>query len=416
MSRIEIKNLSKKFDNKEVLKSLTLEIKQGEMVALLGPSGCGKTTTLKLISGLLEADEGDIKFDGRSVIDQATEQRGAVLVFQEYLLFPHLTVEENIGFGLKMQGVAKGKRRERVKSLLELVNLPGHEERFPHELSGGQQQRIALARALAVNPKVLLLDEPISNLDANLREEMRDLIKKIHDEEKMTTIFVTHDREEALLVADRIAVMRNGNLEQLGTPEELYRNPVNRYVANFFGQANYIKLSDLNEEYPKIIESRTSFQADAESFDDSRELDFENNILLTEFKKDNTLKNDTLENNTLEDKTLEEKTDFEDNTLEDDNNFEDDSNKKLNENRLFMLRPEFINLKQKKPDPKYDVVILEGRIEKRSYAGERIYYLLQAEGIEQSLRVIDYNHSEYLPGDRVYVEIPLNKAAYLSEK
>jgi len=247
MSRIEIQNLSKKFDNKEVLKSLTLEIKQGEMVALLGPSGCGKTTTLKLISGLLEADEGDIKFDGRSVIDQATEKRGAVLVFQEYLLFPHLTVEENIGFGLKMQGVAKGKRKQRVKSLLELVNLPGHEERFPHELSGGQQQRIALARALAVNPKVLLLDEPISNLDANLREEMRDLIKKIHEEEKMTTIFVTHDREEALLVADRIAVMRNGNLEQLGTPEELYRNPVNRYVADFFGQANYIKLSDLKE-------------------------------------------------------------------------------------------------------------------------------------------------------------------------
>ena len=394
MSRIEIQNLSKKFDNKEVLKSLTLEIKQGEMVALLGPSGCGKTTTLKLISGLLEADQGDIKFDGRSVIDQATEQRGAVLVFQEYLLFPHLTVEENIGFGLKMQGVAKDKRRKRVKSLLELVNLPGHEERFPHELSGGQQQRIALARALAVNPKVLLLDEPISNLDANLREEMRDLIKKIHDEEKMTTVFVTHDREEALLVADRIAVMRNGNLEQLGTPEELYRNPVNRYVANFFGQANYIKLSDLNEDYPKIMESRTLAQADAESLDGSG-LDFEKNILLTEFKKDNN---------------------FEDDTLEENNNFEDNSNKNLNENRLFMLRPEFINLKHKKPDPKYDVVVLEGRIEKRSYAGERIYYLLRAEGIDQSLRVIDYNHSEYLPGDKVYVEIPLNKAAYLSEK
>lgn len=391
MSKIEIQNLSKKFDNKEVLKSLTLEIKQGEMVALLGPSGCGKTTTLKLISGLLEADEGDIKFDGRSVIDQATEKRGAVLVFQEYLLFPHLTVEENIGFGLKMQGVAKGKRKQRVKSLLELVNLPDHEERFPHELSGGQQQRIALARALAVNPKVLLLDEPISNLDANLREEMRDLIKKIHEEEKMTTIFVTHDREEALLVADRIAVMRDGNLEQLGTPEELYRNPVNRYVADFFGQANYIKLSDLKEKYPKFIEVENLSGANTERSDNHMKLDFEKNIFLTKFKEKNTL---------------------EDNALKEENISEDE----LNENRLFMLRPEFISLKAEKPDPKYDMVILEGRVEKRSYAGERIYYLVEAEGIEQSIRVIDYKHSEYLPGDRVYLEIPLNKAAYLLEK
>jgi len=236
MSSIKIRNLSKKFDQKSVLKSLDLEIDAGEMVALLGPSGCGKTTTLKIISGLLEADKGDIKFDGVSVIKEPTEKRGAVLVFQEYLLFPHLTVLENIAFGLKMRGTPEDIREERVKELLELVNLPGHEKRYPEELSGGQQQRVALARALAVDPKVLLLDEPISNLDANLREEMRELIKKIHEEKKMTTIFVTHDREEALLVADRIAVMRNGNLEQVGTPEELYRKPVNKYVADFFGQ------------------------------------------------------------------------------------------------------------------------------------------------------------------------------------
>ena len=249
MSRITINNLSKKFDKKEVLKNLNLEVKAEEMVALLGPSGCGKTTTLKLISGLLAADKGDIKFDGKSVIDLPTEKRGAVLVFQENLLFPHLNIEENIAFGLKMAGVEKNIRKKRVKELLQLVNLPGYQKRFPNELSGGQQQRIALARALAINPKVLLLDEPISNLDANLREEMRELIRKIHEEENMTTIFVTHDREEALLIADRIAVMKAGNLEQLGTPEELYRSPVNKYVANFFGQANYIRGCKLGDEF-----------------------------------------------------------------------------------------------------------------------------------------------------------------------
>ena len=164
MSRITINNLSKKFDEKDVLNNLNLEVESEEMVALLGPSGCGKTTTLKLISGLLAADKGDIKLDGNSVIDLPTEKRGAVLVFQENLLFPHLNIEDNIAFGLKMAGVDRKIREKRVEELLELVNLPGYQKRMPNELSGGQQQRIALARALAINPKVLLLDEPISNL------------------------------------------------------------------------------------------------------------------------------------------------------------------------------------------------------------------------------------------------------------
>lgn len=261
MSSITIKNLSKKFDNKKVLKNLNLEIKDREMVALLGPSGCGKTTTLKIISGLLAADKGEIKFDGNSVTDLATEKRGAVLVFQDNLLFPHLNIEANIGFGLKMAGVSKKKRKKRVQELLELVNLSAYQKRMPNELSGGQQQRIALARALAVNPKVLLLDEPISNLDANLREEMRELIRKIHEEEEMTTVFVTHDREEALLVADRIAVMKNGNLEQIGSPEELYRRPVNTYVANFFGQANYIKGCQIGDKfYPNCQNNKNEIE------------------------------------------------------------------------------------------------------------------------------------------------------------
>ena len=348
MSRITIKNLSKKFDNKEVLKNLNLEVKAEEMVALLGPSGCGKTTTLKLISGLLAADEGEINFDGKSVIELPTEKRGAVLVFQENLLFPHLNIEENIAFGLKMAGIDKKIRKKRVKELLELVNLPGYQQRMPNELSGGQQQRIALARALAINPKVLLLDEPISNLDANLREEMRELIRKIHEEENMTTIFVTHDREEALLIADRIAVMKAGNLEQLGTPEELYRSPVNKYVANFFGQANYIRGCKFEDEFYPICEN------------------------------DNLL------------------------------------NQKEAEEKLVMIRPEFLHL-SKEESSDSDLMVLKSKIIKRSYAGERIYYKVEAENLKDQLRVIDYNLSNYQPGEEVYLHIPLDKAAYLEE-
>jgi ABC-type Fe3+/spermidine/putrescine transport system ATPase subunit len=346
MSRIEIENLSKNFDSKNVLKELNLNINQGEMVALLGPSGCGKTTILKIISGLLDADQGDIKFDGKSVINLPTERRGAVLVFQEYLLFPHLNVAENIAFGLKMQGVDKDIRQKRVEDLLELVNLPGYQSRYPYELSGGQQQRIALARALAVQPKVLLLDEPISNLDANLREEMRDLIRKIHEEKNMTTIFVTHDREEALLVADKIAVMKDGNLEQVGTPEELYRNPVNRYVADFFGQANYIEISQINADV---------FPADK----------------MKEYRN--------------------------------------------KQNKILMLRPEFIHLSKYKVESNQDKLVLKGEIEKRSYAGERIYYQVRTDAVNCSLRVIDFKLSSYEEGSCVYLELPLNRAAYLEK-
>jgi ABC-type Fe3+/spermidine/putrescine transport system ATPase subunit len=348
MSRITINNLSKKFDNKEVLKELNLEVESEEMVALLGPSGCGKTTILKLISGLLASDKGNIKFDGDSVIDLPTEKRGAILVFQENLLFPHLNIEDNIGFGLKMAGVDRKIREKRVEELLELVNLPGHQKRMPNELSGGQQQRIALARALAINPKVLLLDEPISNLDANLREEMRELIKKIHEEENMTTIFVTHDREEALLVADRIAVMKDGNLEQIGTPEELYRSPVNKYVADFFGQANYIRGCKIEGQfYPNC------------------------------------------QNNNINDK-------------------------KEPEEKLVMIRPEFLHL-SKKEASESDLMVLNAKILKRSYAGERIYYKVEAEKLKTPLRVIDYNLSNYQAGEEVFLHIPLDKAAYLEE-
>ncbi|MGM0502860.1 MAG: ABC transporter ATP-binding protein [Bacillota bacterium] len=240
MVEIELKNLTKKFTGETVIKDLDLTIEPGELVALLGPSGCGKTTTLNLISGLLAPNQGDILFDGDSVLDVPTETRGAVLVFQDYLLFPHLNVEKNIAFGLKMRGEGEAEKKQKVKNLLDLVGLSGYEESYPHNLSGGQQQRVALARALAINPEVLLLDEPFSNLDANLRSEMQKFIRNLHLEEEMTTIFVTHDREEAMLIADKIAVMNNGVIEQYGTAEELYKHPQTKFVADFFGKANYL--------------------------------------------------------------------------------------------------------------------------------------------------------------------------------
>jgi ABC-type Fe3+/spermidine/putrescine transport system ATPase subunit len=240
MVEIELENLTKVFSGEEVIKDLNLTIEPGELIALLGPSGCGKTTTLNLISGLLAPDRGDILFDSQSVLDIPTETRGAVLVFQDYLLFPHLNVEDNIAFGLKMKGKNKDLRTEKVQELLELVGLVGYEDSYPHNLSGGQQQRVALARALAINPEVLLLDEPFSNLDANLRSNMQDFIRNLHLEEEMTTIFVTHDRDEAMLMADKIAVMNQGKIEQYGGAEELYKHPETRFVADFFGKANYL--------------------------------------------------------------------------------------------------------------------------------------------------------------------------------
>lgn len=241
MVEIQLKDLSKSFDNQIIIDSLNLNIKPGELVVLLGPSGCGKTTTLKIIAGLLSPDNGDILFDRESVLPISSKEREAVLVFQDFLLFPHLNVKENIAFGLKMQGEKRKKQEVRVRELLELVNLKGYGEQFPHQLSGGQKQRVALARALAINPQVLLLDEPLSSLDANLRGEMQELIRDLHLKEEMTTIFVTHDRDEAMSIADRIAIMKQGKIKQYGTPEELYKKPQTRFVAEFFGKTNYLQ-------------------------------------------------------------------------------------------------------------------------------------------------------------------------------
>lgn len=240
MSHIELKDISKTFEDKNVLKNMNLVVNEGEMVSLLGPSGCGKTTTLKIIAGLVKPDKGDILFNDKSILNVPVEKRGAVIVFQDYLLFPHLTVEENVGFGLKMAKVKKSIRKKRVKEMIDLVRLNGHEKKYPREISGGQKQRVAIARALAIEPKVLLLDEPFSNLDTRLRESMRGFVCDLQRNLKITTILVTHDKEEALMISDKIAVMLNGEIKQFGTPVEIYERPISSLVADFLGEKNYI--------------------------------------------------------------------------------------------------------------------------------------------------------------------------------
>ena len=219
---------------------LTLDVPSGELTALLGPSGCGKTTTMKMIAGLLTPTSGDISFDGRSILRDKPEDRGVVMVFQNHLLFPYMSVAENVGFGLRMRKVPKDQITARVAEMLALVKLPDLGSRRPSELSGGQQQRVALARALIVQPKVLLLDEPLSNLDAHLRIEMRDLIRAIQKKLGITTIFVTHDQEEAVVLADRVALILDGRLRQYDVPDAFFRRPADRDVAAFFGGRNVL--------------------------------------------------------------------------------------------------------------------------------------------------------------------------------
>lgn len=242
MTHVSIKNLSKIYPGSKTpaLDDLSLEIPSGELTALLGPSGCGKTTTMKMIAGLLAPSTGDITFNGRSVLNDKPEHRGAVMVFQNYLLFPYMSVADNIGFGLKMRRADPSQIAKRVGEMLDMVKLPDLGERKPSELSGGQQQRVALARALIIQPDVLLLDEPLSNLDAHLRLEMRDLIRALQQDMKITTIFVTHDQEEAVVLADNIALILDGKMKQYAPPQAFYNAPIDEATARFFGCHNFI--------------------------------------------------------------------------------------------------------------------------------------------------------------------------------
>jgi len=250
MSDLKISNLNKSFPgmDRPAVNNVSLDIKTGGLIAFLGPSGCGKTTILKMITGLLPPDSGDIILDNTSLLPIATENRGVVMVFQDYLLFPYMNVNENVGFALKMKGVDKEKIDEKVKDMLELVKLPDIGNRKPKQLSGGQQQRVALARALISKPNLLLLDEPLSNLDAHLRDEMRELIVTIQQKLNVTTVFVTHDQEEAVLLADKIALIFDGELQSYASPKEYYEFPINEGVARFFGGVNFLK-STMNNSH-----------------------------------------------------------------------------------------------------------------------------------------------------------------------
>ncbi|SEM48569.1 ABC transporter ATP-binding protein [Streptacidiphilus jiangxiensis] len=237
---VEFVALRRSFGATTALDGLDLTVNPGELVALLGPSGCGKTTALRMLAGFETPDSGQVLVDGEDVTHLPAHRRDAGMVFQSYSLFPHLNARDNVAFGLKMRKTGKAERHRRADELLELVGLPTHGDRYPHQLSGGQQQRIALARALALQPRVLLLDEPLSALDAKVRENLREEIRRLQQELGITTLFVTHDQEEALSMADRVAVMHAGRLEQCDTPAELYARPATAFVAEFVGTMNRI--------------------------------------------------------------------------------------------------------------------------------------------------------------------------------
>lgn len=253
---IEFREIVKQFGSQIVLKGINLDIYENEFVTLLGPSGCGKTTLLRILGGFLDADEGKVIFDGEEISNKPPYERELNTVFQKYALFPHLSVYENIAFGLKIKKVSKDVIDQKVMKMLRLIGLEGYEDKNTTLLSGGQQQRVAIARALVNEPKVLLLDEPLAALDLKLRKEMQYELKRIQQEVGITFIFVTHDQEEALTMSDKIVVMKNGEIQQVGTPQDIYNEPANRFVANFIGESNIlsgIMLEDYKVQFDDIV-------------------------------------------------------------------------------------------------------------------------------------------------------------------
>ncbi len=264
MSKVVLKNISRNFGDFTAVDNLSMEMNEGELVSLLGPSGCGKTTTLRMIAGFIPPSEGTIAVDDKVISSASSslppEQRNMSMIFQSYAIWPNMTVAENVAFGLKIRKLASAEIESRVNAILKTVQLYPLRDRYPAELSGGQQQRVSLARSIVVKPSVLLLDEPLSNLDANLREEMRFEIRRLHDEFQMTMIYVTHDQAEAMVTSDRIAVMNKGRIEQLDKPYDLYAHPRTRFVAGFIGRTNFVEglASDGQFDFKAFSIPRTS--------------------------------------------------------------------------------------------------------------------------------------------------------------
>lgn len=254
---LELKNLSKLYGAVRAVDEVSLAVAQGEFFGLLGPSGCGKTTTLRMIAGLEKPDTGSIEFDGKNITTLPAERRGFGMVFQNYALFPHLNVFENVAFGLRARHRSKSEIIDEVQSALELVQLPGYDKRRVDELSGGQQQRVAIARAIAIQPALLLFDEPLSNLDVSLRESTRGELRELVTRLKLTAVYVTHDQEEAYALCDRIAVMVGGRIRQIGKPQELYERPAEISVAQFLGRNNVIKAMRLSSSKAEVAEFKT---------------------------------------------------------------------------------------------------------------------------------------------------------------
>ena len=250
---VALRHIVKNFDNCRAIDDLSLDIEPGEFITFLGPSGSGKSTTLMMIAGFEQPTAGDILIGGSVVTHMPAYRRNIGMVFQNYALFPHLTVAENIGFPLKQRGVAKPEIREHVRRMLDLIQLSGYEARFPQQLSGGQQQRVAIARAIVFNPPVLLMDEPLSALDKQLREGLQLEIKRLHDRLGITFIYVTHDQKEALVMSDRVAVMNEGRIAQIGSPKALYDTPANRFVASFVGEANLLEATIVGKETDGLL-------------------------------------------------------------------------------------------------------------------------------------------------------------------
>lgn len=260
---LNVQNLTKTYGNFYALDNVSIGVESHEFVCLLGPSGCGKTTLLRIIAGLTQSNGGEVRLLGENLVNLPARQRGFGIVFQSYSLFPNMTVAENIGYGLKIRGVPKTDIQARITSLLGTIKLPDVAERYPWQLSGGQQQRIALARAIAVDPRLLLLDEPLSALDAKVRGELRTEIRDLQRSLGIPTLMVTHDQEEALTLADRIICMNHGRVEQSGTPEDLYLRPTTRFVADFMGVSNLIETRYVRECLPALLENRPAGDDDA---------------------------------------------------------------------------------------------------------------------------------------------------------
>lgn len=261
---INIENVVKKYGDLTIIPDLSLNIKNGEFFTLLGPSGCGKTTLLRMIAGFNSIEGGKIKFDDTVVNDIPTQKRNIGMVFQSYAIFPHLTVRQNVEYGLKIKKVGKNELMKKVDEILKIVKIEEYQDRLPEKLSGGQQQRVALARAIVIHPEVLLMDEPLSNLDAKLRIEMRTAIRDVQHQIGISTVYVTHDQEEALAISDRIAVMNKGVINQIGTPKDIYARPYNAFVSTFIGHSNlfYAKAKKNNNGYTLVFRNNYTVDMD----------------------------------------------------------------------------------------------------------------------------------------------------------